>query len=343
MIIDLHNQHEFVSELRPKADLASVPLHSETVTADIAELVEEAYISGILSEKLPLCIDELGIDVVPVWQHEPIVDRLDVILTASSNGSSTVYKQEFLSGRWARSIQQAALRLRDEGVIAVGQVAHRMLLALRHDAPESIAIPPLAPPPFETQSLDSFGVRQLRPGSLAADRPVLVNQRLASDAVRRCEEAGTTETGGVVLGKLLLLDRPLPGSETRLVTVLSTVVEDPRHVGDDLSFTFSPEGLAEAARFAQLRGLGETVQTVFHTHGWANQCGNCNQNANCPLTECKPSLQDYLLLESLFSSKSTLLPIAGRKLGASGRRPVLQIHAWRGGEMKSIRWREFCD
>ena len=61
------------------------------------------------------------------------------------------------------------------------------------------------------------------------------------------------------------------------------------------------------------------------------------------MAEANPSLQDYQLLESLFPSKSTLMPIAGRKLGEPGRRPVLQIHAWRGGQMQPIPWQEYTD
>jgi hypothetical protein len=60
------------------------------------------------------------------------------------------------------------------------------------------------------------------------------------------------------------------------------------------------------------------------------------------LAECYPSLLDYEL-ESLFPTKALLLPIAGRKLGAPGRRPILQIHAWDGGEMKPIRWQTYDD
>jgi hypothetical protein len=101
--------------------------------------------------------------------------------------------------------------------------------------------------------------------------------------------------------------------------------------------------LAEAAQIADLRGFGETVQTVYHTHGWKNSCGRCNESPDCPLAECNPSLQDYQLLETLFPSKTTLMPIAGRKLGTPGRRPVLQIHAWRGGHMQPIPWTQYVD
>ncbi len=59
-----------------------------------------------------------------------------------------------------------------------------------------------------------------------------------------------------MLGKLIRLPQPLPGTETRIVTVLTSLVEDPRHVGMATAFSFSPEGLVEAARIGDLRGLG---------------------------------------------------------------------------------------
>ncbi|NUQ66056.1 MAG: hypothetical protein HUU20_26645, partial [Pirellulales bacterium] len=107
--------------------------------------------------------------------------------------------------------------------------------------------------------------------------------------------------------------------------------------------TFSPEALADAAQIGDLRGLGELVLTVFHTHGWSPNCRNCNKNADCPLPECSPSLQDYQLASTLFPSKATLLPIVGRKLGAQGEHPVFRLHAWRGGEMRAIRWQAYQD
>jgi hypothetical protein len=174
------------------------------------------------------------------------------------------------------------------------------------------------------------------------DRPVLVSARLAADAVRRCEEAGNDEAGGAVLGKLIRLPQPLPGTKTRIVTVLTSLVEDSRHQGKASEFRFSPAGLAEAARIGDLRGLGESVLTVFHSHGWSPDCRNCDPKARCALAEASPSLQDYEML-SLFPSKGTLMPIAGRYPGVQGERPVLRIHAWRGGQLQAIGWQQYAD
>jgi len=55
------------------------------------------------------------------------------------------------------------------------------------------------------------------------------------------------------------------------------------------------------------------------------------------------SLDDYQVLESMLPGKATLMPIAGRKLGAPGRRPVLEIHAWNGGKMLPIAWQRYAE
>jgi hypothetical protein len=107
---------------------------------------------------------------------------------------------------------------------------------------------------------------------------------------------------------------------------------------------FDPEAMAEAVELAELRGTGERPMTVFHSHGWGAGCGNCNQKAECALPSCEHvSLDDYQVIEAMFPSKTTVFPIAGRRLGAAGRRPVLAVHAWRGGRMASIPWLAYRD
>jgi hypothetical protein len=86
------------------------------------------------------------------------------------------------------------------------------------------------------------------------------------------------------------------------------------------------------------------VLTVVHSHGWSTECGKCNENAACPLAECTlVSHSDYQVLETLFPGKSTVMPIVGRKLGAPGKQPVLAMHAWRGGEMRPLRFQRYAD
>ncbi|MCO6456006.1 MAG: hypothetical protein J5I93_11970 [Pirellulaceae bacterium] len=335
----VENSFEFLHELRREADLSGMPLSSQGAGQDVAELIDEAYTLGVLGERFLEGCDRLRVELQPVWTEQPVVKELAITLTADPSGETLTSR--FAAGRWLRSCQTTALELREAGVLGEGQTAHSMLLALRRRQPPALELPPLAPPPWSEQPLEALGIRRLADGTLDPDRPVLISQRLVRETIERCEASDTTETGAAVLGKLLRLPQPLPGTSTRFVTVLTALVDDPRHQGEPLSFHFSPAGLADAAQFADVRGLGEHVLTVWHSHGWSKACGNCNQNANCPLAECKPSLQDYVLLESLLSSKATLLPITGRKLGAEGRRPVLRLYAWRGGRLRPIGWQEY--
>jgi hypothetical protein len=341
MKVNVNSQYVYRNELRSGADRWSVPLSIEDVTPGLGQLVEEVYMQGVLAESLPWESDHIDVEIEPEWLAEPAVDKVKVTLSVGTNGRSSTLCQSFDRGPWVRSAEHAVLRLRAEGKVAEKENVYRQLVATKASgaAADQVMIPPLAPPPIVDQSLEDLGVRRLGDGSLAPDRPVLVNQRLVDDAVAQCEASGAVETGGTVLGEIIRLPEPMPNTRTRVVTVLCAVLADARHTGDLTCFHISPEALLEGARIAALRGKRESVLSIMHTHGWG--CGDCNQKA-CLLAECTPSLQDYEL-ESLFPTKALLLPIAGRKLGAPGRRPVLQIHGWRGGELRPVRWQAYFD
>ena len=107
---------------------------------------------------------------------------------------------------------------------------------------------------------------------------------------------------------------------------------------------FSSQALAEAQQVAHMRGLNEEVITVFHSHGWGTGCDRCNESSTCALPSCSfVSLQDYEVLESMFPGKSTVMPIAGRKLGAPPGKPILEIHGWSGGGMRPLRWATYSE
>jgi hypothetical protein len=164
------------------------------------------------------------------------------------------------------------------------------------------------------------------------------------EIVRETREAGPVEIGGSMLGVLLRLSAPLPGTTTPFVTLLTACLRDARHHGSTARLQFDPQALAEAAALADLRGRGERVVTAFHSHGWGRDCGRCNESAQCALPSADHvSLDDYQVLESLFPSKTSLLPIAGRRLGAPAAQPVLAVHAWRGGCVQPIAWQAYAD
>ena len=347
--------YTFFSELRTAPDLAGRPLSHETIGGDLGALVDEAFVSGILAEQLPAAPDSVHVAVEPVWSNEPIAKSIAVRIEAESNGKRHVHECKFDRGGWVRRATGHVTQLREEGTVSDEDTVYPVILAepegngssLSETTAESgnkTAVAPLHSPTIVEQSLEDFGVRCLGSGSLVPDRPVLVNNRMVDEILRVTEEASIAETGGAALGKMIRLARPLPGTHTRIVTILSAIVVDQRHAGEVVRVTFSPEALAEADEIAHTRGAGESVLTVFHSHGWGTGCGNCNQSEHCGLPECtRLSLDDYTVLESLFPGKATVMPIAGRKFGAPGQRPVLELHAWRGGAMRPIRWQTYED
>jgi hypothetical protein len=344
MRVTVEFDHQFLAEMRRTPDLSGMPLSSRPIPDDLLDLVEEAVDRSILADELPGDINDVHARVEPVFSEEPRVERIRIALGGGTNGSSFELAHEFTSGRWVRTSLARLAELRAEGTVGENEPAYRMIVALPQAGGQRLDLPNVEPPRILDGALEWFGVREATAGELVPDRPVLVNERLVREMLDACLDAGVKETGRAVLGAHVRLPEPLPNTTTRIVTVLTACIDDHRHTGVVNEWKISPEALADAANIADVRGCGESVLTVVHTHGWNRACGKCNQNANCPLAECtEVSVMDYQVLETLFPSKATLMPIAGRKLGAPDGRPVLEIHAWRGGAMRPIRWRQYRD
>ncbi|MGD9857871.1 MAG: hypothetical protein AB7U20_23250, partial [Planctomycetaceae bacterium] len=334
----------FTSELHREPHGQSVPLSSEDVTPDMAELVDEAFVSGVLANELPATLDRIEATIEPLFTQEPRVDRIKVRLQAGLNGSTVEHSVEFSSGRWNRTRSPRILQLREEATLGKDESAYHALVALPSRKPVDLEPPLLQPPPIIDGTLEQFGVRELGAGELVPNRPILINARLEADSIAACVAAGAQETGGAALGVILRLPEPLPNTSTPIVTLLTAYLTDHRHTGSVNEWSISPAALSDAAQIAEMRGMGESILTVIHSHGWSAACGKCNENADCPLAECTHvSLMDYRVLETLLPGKATLLPITGRRLGAESQQPVLVVHAWRGGEMRPLRFLRYAD
>lgn len=335
--------YELFAELGTDPELGAPAIHRESVQSDLADLVDEAFVTGVLTDALPADAEDVRVEVTPEWDVEPRAQAIHIRIT-DREGRGRSYEQRFETGRWMRRAQSKTWTLIHEGELAEGAQTYVHLLAEHRSDRAGLRLPLLQAPTITEQSLEDLGVGELGEGELCPDRPVLVNERMVDEILSRTEEAGTEETGGATLGKMIRVDQPLPGTNTPVVTVLSASLLDARHQGTVARLTFDPGALQEAAQVAQLRDKGETVLTAFHSHGWGTDCGRCNQSTTCAIpSAAHVSLDDYQVLASLFPSKATLMPIAGRKLGAPGIRPVLEIHAWRGGRMVSIPWRTYRD
>ncbi|MFO0870521.1 MAG: hypothetical protein U0935_16460 [Pirellulales bacterium] len=339
--VSVKNRHRFHLELRDQPNLDGVPLASKDVTLDLGETIDEAITNGFMGGYLPCSARDIVASVEPHFGTSPVVERIEVVLSSQDTDEVDAVKLPFTSGSWSRWSQRKVCELRDEGTLTQEQTVYQMLLAFPERREVPIPLAPLRAPELRAATLDDCGVLRLLDGDLTPDRPLLISRRFEEEAIEQCARSKEVEIGAAVLGRCVRLPAPLPGTRTPIVTLFSTLLFDPRHSGDENQFHFHPAALAESQRMCDLRGMDESIITVFHTHGWG--CGDCNQKTVCPIAEAKPSLQDYQLLASLFPGKSTLLPIAGRKIGDESRRPVLQVYAWRSGQMRPIRWQRYED
>jgi hypothetical protein len=210
---------DFFTELSTDPGLGALPLHREAVQGDVADLVEEAFVTAVMAERLPSEVDELDVVVTPVWDRAPRAEAVDVTLTERGGGRRSL-KRRFESGRWMRTAQERTLQLASDGVLSEGATAYVHLLAEARSS-EPLPLPLLQTPVITTQSVEELGVCDLGSGKLCPDRPVLVNDRMVDEIVHQAELAGARETGGGALGKMIRIEEPLPGTTTRIVTVLS--------------------------------------------------------------------------------------------------------------------------
>lgn len=332
--VALRCRFELSVELRLE-DGAGEPLAWLPANEDLADVADQTFTAGVLCDRLPADARRVTIDVEPVFADGPWVRTLAVTVTAD-DGSR--YEQSFPVGRWTRRAAATAPPASgDRGPLRA------RLCAL----PASVAdrpAPHLDSPVLTCTTLSALGVRALGDEPLEPDRPVLVCARAVEEIVAATEAAGTKEIGGCMLGVLLRLPEPLPGTTTRIVTVLTACIGDDRHAGSFARLQFDPAAMAAAAEVAELRGRGERVLTAFHSHGWNLDCRRCNESTECTLPSAEAvSLDDYQVLEAMFPSKTTLLPIAGRRLGARPGRPAFVVHAWRSGCVRPIAWRSYRD
>lgn len=322
-------------ELRKGPDAASAPLLVEEVTQDVVrDLTLETFMHGVLAGQLPSDSDGVRVEVTPIWNTEPFVDRLLVRITPDSGQT---FSREYREGRWIRRAETRMLQLRKQGQLQDNELCYRSLVATRNGQSIDVRPPVLEAPPIEDKTLHDLGVRDLDAGNLTPDRPVLVNSRLESEIIQRTRAAGEDETGGAVLGSLARLPEPLPGTTTPVVTVLAASVCDGRHEGKAASFNISPDAMVEAAQIAQVSG--QRVMTIWHSHGWCEK--KCEKMNNCPLVSpAYMSTDDYQVAETLCPSKATVMPICGWDR-VDNDNPTLIVHGWNGGLMKAVPWMRY--
>jgi hypothetical protein len=351
----IESHHEFELELRLEADPLAAPIRASFADG-LDALLEEAWVRALLGDRLESDAASFTARVEPLWSEPPFVRGLGVALV-DAHGVETAF--EFDAQAWTRTATALARRPSSRAATPESEIDaasdgrarwRARLVAERRAKHERRRHSGWLAPAIEPGTLDELGVRDFASADFEPDRPVLIAAHVHDEIVELTERAGEREIGGVLLGKCVRLAEPLRGATTRVATVFTAALVDQRSRGESGRFDFAPEALLEAALVADARGRGEAPLSVFHSHGWG--CGDCNQ-VPCRIPRCDViSADDYVVVESLLAGKAALFPVAGRKPGASGRRPVLVVHAWSGGVMRPIRWavyrernahRETCD
>lgn len=330
--------HELTLELWSDGPEA---VERSSASDDQIDLVDEVFADGVLSGRLPDRYDDAEAAVAPVWTEGDAVGELEVAVRVRAAGREHRHGYRCTAERWSRTAE-----VRRQALVAAGRLAEEETLrwsvtARRDGEPSCRRLPPLSVPPWVDGPLEEHGIRLPPEWSPDPARPVLLERRLVLEILQGTMDGGYNEAGGAVLGKIVRLPEPLPGTETRLVTVLTAGVSDGRHRGTPGRLHFDPQALIDAAAEARRRGRGESVLTAWHSHGWSAGCRHC-QRPDCPLPHVgQVSVDDYRVLESLFPSKATLMPIAGRLPGADGDRPALIVYRWHGGVLRPLVW-ELC-
>jgi len=331
-------QFDLYLQLFGSDDFRQAALCVENVTGDVRELILQTYMRGILSGELPLHeTAPLQVEFRPRWlRQEPVVEGIEIELVAGAGGPTC--RRTYRNGRWRRRAEIHARQLRAQGQLDEQQVAYQLLVAVSANGRSDELQPPvLEVPPIEDRTWEEAGLLRLGTGALKPDRPILVSRRMEADVAQRTREAGVSESGGAVLGRYVRLPEPLPGTTTRIVTVLAASVCDARHEGSPSRWKISPDALAEAAQLAEISG--QRVMTIWHSHGFCDK--PCDKSPQCPLVgPAFFSSDDYDVAERLLPSKATVMPICGKDPAQPD--PMLVIHGWEDG-MQPLPWMRYDD
>ena len=72
---------ELFTELSVDPELGATAIHRESVQCDVADLVEETFVGGVLADTLPAHLGGVHVAVTPEWDQEPRKQALNVRIT----------------------------------------------------------------------------------------------------------------------------------------------------------------------------------------------------------------------------------------------------------------------
>ncbi len=257
-----------------------------------------------------------SIRVSPRWSDggAPLVESLAV---EAGTSSVELPAKPLFAG--AARIESA--RLVEAGVLASG-TAYGFVVTAEASADSNMI------PAFHLEDYPIVDVDQVIHGSESdsafadsRDHAVFIEPQVLDDALRLADEAGDSETGGVLFG---ILQRDASGRITLRVTFLCPA-EGGR--GGRSSFTFTPQTWSTAQDALTARAAGEMMVGSFHSH--PDFCKNCEPERQAVCTMRRPffSDDDVSLHESVFPAAYSVGLLASH----DGSSFIPSLWGWRNG------------
>lgn len=273
------------------------------ITADWQPAVESARLSAIRAGR-PIEIMAAPYAIDPIWHSEagqPYITGFRVAM-----GGASGHACDFHYTYWRSLAQTAATALMDRKILQNGErFRYRVTAFPCEDTPPSssesrLSVEEVSPDLQLCEGALADFVGQSSPMGLvrSGDTPVFIPTQVIQEAARMKDEAGATETGSILIGRLYV-DRT--GPTTELFAVVTAQVPA-RYTSNELArMTFTADTWADVHGAIALRGAGEVMLAWFHTHPTRHfcKCKDCDRSA-CSLNKDFFSIDDQHLHRSVF-------------------------------------------
>lgn len=271
--------------------------------------------------------------VTPVWDVDLGAPHVGALRVDVPLDGDAVYSKQLPISHLAGAAESAAALLADQGRLPAAPAIRFRVLALPGDAApapaagldvEEVAAPlPVAEEPLA--ALLGGGTRLLGPHR-EDDVPVVVDGRVAGDAITRALASPDIETGALLAGYL----RRDPASGDLFVHVTAGLAA--RHTeatADKLTFTAETWAAARAA--LARRDRGELLLGWQHHHrAFCRPCP-AERRAACPLRDNFFSADDVHLHGAVFDRAFHVALLVSLDVE---RPPALSLYGWRDGAVR---------
>lgn len=296
-MLPLRNSYQVVLELSHLSGERFVRVQPEP---DWEPVVECARFAGLRSHGIWSTAADLSIE--PVWHRnlgEPFVEAFRV----RSAMADVEWSEEISTAYFAEYARAAASQFIESGVVKAGErVVYQTMAFARPDDPPQPALP------FAVSQISvPIGLRETGLSNLMAssnpcgpggsDVDVFVSRAVVEEATALTLDAGSSETGGILIGHL---HRDPVGGQIFVELVAQIPA---RHtVGSSVKLTFTADTWTDVRASIALRRREEMMLGWWHSHPAREWCKECppERQRVCPLGTGFLSSDDRALHRAMF-------------------------------------------